>query len=130
MIINFDVSICRGIVRSDSVWDKLVFRKVREGMGGRLRIMVVGSAPLAGNVLTFARCALGCLVCIYIVLLCFIIILILFFFFEIGVGMSSWAVMMMIMLIFKNKSTNSGNSVHNRLHTLQKLIISTKVSDF
>lgn len=24
--------------------------------------MVVGSAPLAGNVLTFARCALGCLV--------------------------------------------------------------------
>ncbi|XP_035443727.1 long-chain-fatty-acid--CoA ligase 5 isoform X1 [Spodoptera frugiperda] len=52
----------RGIVRSDSVWDKLVFRKVREGMGGRLRIMVVGSAPLAGNVLTFARCALGCLI--------------------------------------------------------------------
>lgn len=52
----------RGIVRSDSIWDKLVFRKVREGMGGRLRIMVVGSAPLAGNVLTFARCALGCLI--------------------------------------------------------------------
>ncbi|XP_037972820.1 long-chain-fatty-acid--CoA ligase 5 isoform X2 [Plutella xylostella] len=52
----------RGIIRSDSVWDKLVFRKVREGMGGRLRIMVVGSAPLAGNVLTFARAALGCLI--------------------------------------------------------------------
>ncbi|CAH2984047.1 unnamed protein product [Chilo suppressalis] len=52
----------RGIVRGDSIWDKLVFRKVREGMGGRLRIMVVGSAPLAGNVLTFARCALGCLI--------------------------------------------------------------------
>ncbi|KAJ2945572.1 hypothetical protein O0L34_g394 [Tuta absoluta] len=52
----------RGIIRSDSIWDKLVFRKVREGMGGRLRIMVVGSAPLAGNVLTFARCALGCLI--------------------------------------------------------------------
>lgn len=54
--------ISRGIVRGDSIWDKLVFRKVREGMGGRLRIVVVGSAPLAGNVLTFARCALGCLV--------------------------------------------------------------------
>ncbi|XP_013200983.1 long-chain-fatty-acid--CoA ligase 5 isoform X1 [Amyelois transitella] len=52
----------RGIIRSDSIWDKLVFRKVREGMGGRLRIIVVGSAPLAGNVLTFARCALGCLI--------------------------------------------------------------------
>lgn len=52
----------RGIIRSDSIWDKLVFRKLREGMGGRLRIMVVGSAPLAGNVLTFARCALGCMI--------------------------------------------------------------------
>lgn len=30
--------------------------------GGNLRLMVVGSAPLAGNVLTFIRCALGCLV--------------------------------------------------------------------
>lgn len=31
-------------------------------MGGRLRLMIIGSAPLAGNVLTFMRCALGCLV--------------------------------------------------------------------
>lgn len=49
-------------MRNNSLWDKLVFRKIQEGMGGRLRLMVVGSAPLAGNVLTFARCALGCLV--------------------------------------------------------------------
>ena len=52
----------RGILRSNSFWDKLVFRKVQEGMGGRLRLMIVGSAPLAANVLTFTRCALGCLV--------------------------------------------------------------------
>ncbi|GLV39486.1 uncharacterized protein CBL_09627 [Carabus blaptoides fortunei] len=52
----------RGIIRSNSFWDKLVFRKVQEGMGGRLRLMLVGSAPLAGNVLTFIRCAMGCLV--------------------------------------------------------------------
>nr|CAD7201597.1 unnamed protein product [Timema douglasi] len=49
----------RGIIRNNSFWDKLVFRKVQEGMGGRMRLMVVGSAPLAGNVLTFTRCALG-----------------------------------------------------------------------
>jgi long-chain acyl-CoA synthetase len=55
----------RGIIRKNSIWDKLVFKKIQEGMGGRLRLMVVGSAPLAGNVLTFARCALGCLVKIY-----------------------------------------------------------------
>lgn len=52
----------RGIVRNNSFWDKVVFKKVQEGMGGRLRLMLVGSAPLAENVLTFARCALGCLV--------------------------------------------------------------------
>ncbi|KAA0185485.1 hypothetical protein HAZT_HAZT001291 [Hyalella azteca] len=52
----------RGIIRRNSIWDKLVFRKVQEGMGGRLRLVVVGSAPLAGNVLTFTRCALGCVV--------------------------------------------------------------------
>lgn len=52
----------RGIIRNNSLWDKLVFRKVQEAFGGRLRLMVVGSAPLAGNVLTFTRCALGCLV--------------------------------------------------------------------
>jgi long-chain acyl-CoA synthetase len=52
----------RGIIRRNSLWDKLVFRKVQEAFGGRLRLMVVGSAPLAGNVLTFTRCALGCIV--------------------------------------------------------------------
>ena len=52
----------KSIVRKNSIWDSLVFKKIQEGMGGRLRLMVVGSAPLAGNVLTFARCALGCLI--------------------------------------------------------------------
>lgn len=52
----------RGILRNNSFWDMLVFRKVQEGMGGKLRLMLVGSAPLAENVLTFTRCALGCLV--------------------------------------------------------------------
>nr|CAH7756997.1 unnamed protein product [Callosobruchus chinensis] len=52
----------RGIVRKNSFWDMLVFRKVQEGMGGNLRLMLVGSAPLAENVLTFIRCALGCVV--------------------------------------------------------------------
>lgn len=49
-------------MRKNSFWDMLVFRKVQEGMGGKLRLMLVGSAPLAENVLNFVRCALGCLV--------------------------------------------------------------------
>lgn len=52
----------RGVVRNNSIWDLLVFKKIQEGMGGRIRLMVVGSAPLAEPVLTFTRCALGCLV--------------------------------------------------------------------
>ncbi|XP_045476219.1 long-chain-fatty-acid--CoA ligase 5 isoform X2 [Harmonia axyridis] len=52
----------RSIVRTNSFWDMLVFKKVQEGMGGNLRLMLVGSAPLAENVLTFIRCALGCVV--------------------------------------------------------------------
>ena len=52
----------RFIIRNNSIWDRLVFKPVREGMGGRVRLLVCGSAPLAGNVLTFMRCALGCLV--------------------------------------------------------------------
>jgi len=31
-------------------------------MGGRIRLLVVGSAPLSGPVLNFMRCALGCVV--------------------------------------------------------------------
>ncbi|KAK0166169.1 hypothetical protein PV328_004612 [Microctonus aethiopoides] len=57
-----EAEIKKCIIRNNSIWDKIAFKKIQESMGGRLRLMVVGSAPLAGNVLTFARCALGCLI--------------------------------------------------------------------
>ncbi|NWT65777.1 ACSL5 ligase, partial [Prunella himalayana] len=50
----------QGIIRNNSIWDKLVFRKVQETMGGRVRIMVTGAAPISPSVLTFLRAALGC----------------------------------------------------------------------
>ncbi|NXD19960.1 ACSL5 ligase, partial [Spelaeornis formosus] len=50
----------QGIVRNDSIWDKIVFKKVQETMGGRVRIMVTGAAPISPSVLTFLRAALGC----------------------------------------------------------------------
>ena len=52
----------RGIIRNDSFWDRLVLKKVRDSLGGRVRLMVVGSAPMAANVLSFMRAALGCTV--------------------------------------------------------------------
>ncbi|XP_010280584.1 PREDICTED: long-chain-fatty-acid--CoA ligase 5 isoform X3 [Phaethon lepturus] len=50
----------QGIFRNDSIWDQLIFKKVQETMGGRVRIMVTGAAPISPSVLTFLRAALGC----------------------------------------------------------------------
>ncbi|NWT32841.1 ACSL5 ligase, partial [Cardinalis cardinalis] len=50
----------QGIIRNDSIWDKLVFKKIQETMGGRVRIMVTGAAPISPSVLSFLRAALGC----------------------------------------------------------------------
>ena len=51
-----------GIVRQDTFWDRIVFRKIRESLGGRVRLVMSGSAPLNPNVLEFLRCALGCVI--------------------------------------------------------------------
>ena len=51
-----------GLLRNDTLVDKLVFGHLRREFGGCVRLMVVGSAPLAGNVLTFIRAVCGCVV--------------------------------------------------------------------
>jgi len=42
---------------TDFIWDKLIFSKLRERLGGRVRVMVTGSAPLAPKVMDFLRIA-------------------------------------------------------------------------
>ncbi|CAH2323133.1 long-chain-fatty-acid-- ligase 5 [Pelobates cultripes] len=49
-----------GIIRNDSIWDKFIFKKVQDTMGGRVRVMVTAAAPISENVLSFLRAALGC----------------------------------------------------------------------
>ncbi|NXT00181.1 ACSL1 ligase, partial [Jacana jacana] len=49
-----------GIVRNNSFWDKVIFRKIQASLGGRVRLMVTGAAPVSASVLTFLRTALGC----------------------------------------------------------------------
>ncbi|KAM9818701.1 long-chain-fatty-acid--CoA ligase 1a isoform 2-T5 [Syngnathus typhle] len=49
-----------GVVRRDSIWDKLIFKKVQASLGGRVRVMLTGAAPVSPPVLTFLRVALGC----------------------------------------------------------------------
>lgn len=50
----------KGIIRRDSFWDWLIFRKIQASLGGRVRIMVTGAAPISSPVMTFLRAALGC----------------------------------------------------------------------
>uniref|UniRef100_A0A087XKL3 long-chain-fatty-acid--CoA ligase n=2 Tax=Poecilia formosa TaxID=48698 RepID=A0A087XKL3_POEFO len=50
----------KGIVRTDSIWDRLIFRKVQASLGGHVRIMVTGAAPISPTVLSFLRVAIGC----------------------------------------------------------------------
>lgn len=52
-----------GVLRSDTVWDSLVFQKVRDLFGGRVRHLTTGSAGVSVEVLNFFRVALSC--CIY-----------------------------------------------------------------
>ncbi|XP_053548716.1 long-chain-fatty-acid--CoA ligase 5 [Bombina bombina] len=49
-----------GIIRNDSIWDKFIFKKVQETMGGRVRVMVTAAAPISPTVLSFLRATLGC----------------------------------------------------------------------
>uniref|UniRef100_A0A671Y3H4 Arachidonate--CoA ligase n=1 Tax=Sparus aurata TaxID=8175 RepID=A0A671Y3H4_SPAAU len=64
-LLNFAVErkfaeVREGIIRSNSLWDKLIFHKVQESLGGRVRVMVTGAAPISPSVLSFLRAALGC----------------------------------------------------------------------
>ena len=47
-------------VLNNLFWDNIIFRNVRNVLGGRLRFMLLGSAPMDGAVLNFLRCALSC----------------------------------------------------------------------
>ncbi|XP_070544207.1 long-chain-fatty-acid--CoA ligase 5-like [Ptychodera flava] len=49
----------RGIIRNNGVWDKLL-KKPRQSLGGRVRMMTIGAAPVSPKILTFARCIFGC----------------------------------------------------------------------
>ncbi|XP_047463768.1 long-chain-fatty-acid--CoA ligase 6 isoform X1 [Mugil cephalus] len=52
--------VSRGIIRSDSIWDKIFFSRIQESLGGRLRMIITGAAPTSPSVLGFLRAALGC----------------------------------------------------------------------
>ncbi|XP_020611686.1 long-chain-fatty-acid--CoA ligase 1-like [Orbicella faveolata] len=50
----------RRIISKNTIWDYLVLRKVQNLLGGRVRYMPCGSAPLSAKVTSFIRCVMGC----------------------------------------------------------------------
>jgi long-chain acyl-CoA synthetase len=42
------------------MYDRLVFNKVKERLGGNVRIMITASAPISDNILRFLKCAFCC----------------------------------------------------------------------
>lgn len=53
--------LAKGELNFNTIWDKLVFKKVRAMFGGRLRLITSGGAPIATNVMNFSRVVFGCL---------------------------------------------------------------------
>lgn len=38
-----------------ALWDRVVFNKIKDKLGGRVKLMITGSAPLSGEVVNFFR---------------------------------------------------------------------------
>ncbi|XP_044136710.1 long-chain-fatty-acid--CoA ligase 6 isoform X4 [Bufo gargarizans] len=55
-----EAEVRRGVIRNNSLWDKLLFNKVQASLGGHVRMIVTGAAPASPTVLGFLRAALGC----------------------------------------------------------------------
>ncbi|XP_053573169.1 long-chain-fatty-acid--CoA ligase 6 isoform X1 [Bombina bombina] len=55
-----EAEVRRGIIRNNSIWDRLLFNKVQASLGGCVRMIVTGAAPASPTVLGFLRAALGC----------------------------------------------------------------------
>ncbi|CAB3401784.1 unnamed protein product [Caenorhabditis bovis] len=52
----------RGVASRNTIWDRLVFAKIQEQVGGRVGLMVTGSAPISSTVLETCRVALGAVI--------------------------------------------------------------------
>jgi len=45
---------------SHSIYDKLVFKKFKSALGGRVRWIATGSAPISSEVMNFLKIACSC----------------------------------------------------------------------
>lgn len=50
------------VITKNSIWDKLVFDKIQEQLGGDVRLLITGSAPVSAEALEICRVVLGVMV--------------------------------------------------------------------
>ena len=50
----------RGIISQNTIWDKLIFNKIRQSFGGKVNRVISSSAPLSPEVCRFSRAAFSC----------------------------------------------------------------------
>lgn len=48
-----------GYVTKNSMWDYIIFKKIQNMLGGNIRMVATGAAPVKPDILQFFRCALG-----------------------------------------------------------------------
>lgn len=49
-----------GSMQNNTLADKIVLSRVRESLGGRVRVIVTGTAPICPETVSFLRATLGC----------------------------------------------------------------------
>ncbi|XP_067936830.1 long-chain-fatty-acid--CoA ligase 5-like [Watersipora subatra] len=52
----------RGLITKDTFWDKPLFKRLQNALGGRVQLMTTGGAPISPPVLRFFRLAFGAMV--------------------------------------------------------------------
>ena len=50
----------RGLIGSSEFFDKLIFSKVQESFGGKVKVMITGSAPVSKDMLSFFQTVMNC----------------------------------------------------------------------
>ncbi|TKR87182.1 hypothetical protein L596_011626 [Steinernema carpocapsae] len=53
-------ALAKGHQNYNTIWDKLVFKKLHAMFGGNLRLITTGGAPITPQVMNFSRVAYGC----------------------------------------------------------------------
>ena len=49
-------------MKQNGVWDSLIFKKIQKSIGGNVKLMICGVAPLSPTASSFMRCVFGCMV--------------------------------------------------------------------